>query len=199
VRADVEQRGAVEGTAELLRGLGHEVVERPLDYDPAAASRVLARYLRGVYDEARAKPHPERLSRRTKGYMRIGRSFPAAFVRRAVAAADADADRINRVFDDGFDVVLTPMFTRRPLRVGEYEGAGALRTLNGSIRWVPWCGVFNHTGQPAAAVPAGFTGDGFPLSVQLVAAPGREDVLVSLSAQLERERDWAAHAPAFAA
>jgi amidase len=131
--------------------------------------------------------------------MHIGRLFPAAFVQRAVAAAEADAAVVNRVFDEGFDAVLTPMFTRRPLRVGEYEGRSAARTLVGSVRFVPWCGLFNHTGQPAAAVPAGFAGDGFPLSVQLVAAPGREDVLLSLSAQLERARDWAAHVPALAA
>jgi amidase len=199
VRADAEQLGGVQGTATLLRELGHEVVERPLDYPPAAVPNVLARYLRGVYDEARALPHPERLSRRTKGYMRIGRSFPAAFVRRAVAAAEADAAVVNRVFDEGFDVVLTPMFSRRPPRIGEYEGRGAAWTLNGSVRLVPWSGLFNHTGQPAAAVPAGFAGDGFPLSVQLVAAPEREDVLLSLSAQLEETRDWAAHVPALAA
>jgi amidase len=105
---------------------------------------------------------------------------------------------VNRVFDEGFDLAMTPMFTRRPPRVGEYEGRGAPWTLAGSIRLVPWCGLFNHTGQPAAAVPAGFAGDGFPLSVQLVAAPEREDVLLSLSAQLERARDWAAHVPAMA-
>jgi amidase len=199
VRADVEQLGGFESTATLLRELGHEVVERPLDYPPAAVANVLARYLRGVYDEGRSLPHPERLSRRTKGYMRIGRAFPAAFVHRAVAAARSDAAVVNRVFDEGFDVAMTPMFTRRPPRVGEYEGRGAPWTLAGSIRFVPWCGLFNHTGQPAAAVPAGFAGDGFPLSVQLIAAPEREDVLLSLAAQLERARGWAAHVPALAA
>jgi amidase len=199
VRADAEQLGGFESTASLLRELDHEVVERPLDYPPSAVPNVLARYLNGVYVEARAKPHPERLSRRTKGYMRIGRSFPPAVVRRAVAAAEADGAVVNAVFDEGFDVVMTPMFTRRPLRIGEYEGLGAMRTLAGSVRFVPWCGLFNHTGQPAAAVPAGFAGDGFPLSVQLVARPQNEDVLLSLSAQLERARDWAAHVPAMAA
>jgi len=199
VSADVEQLGGLHGTADLLRELGHDVVERPLDYPPAAVSHVLARYLRGVHDEGRALPHPERLSRRTKAFMRIGGAIPTAAVRRAIAAAGADAAHLDRVFDDGFDAVLTPMFTRGPLRVGEYEGHGALRTLTGSVRFVPWCGAFNHTGQPAAAVPAGFAGDGFPLSVQLVAAPEREDVLLSLSAQLERARDWPARVPPVAA
>jgi amidase len=91
------------------------------------------------------------------------------------------------------------MFTRRPFRVREYEGRPAVWVLNASVRLVPWCGAYNHTGQPAAAVPAGFTGDGFPLSAQLVAPPGREDVLLSLSAQLERARDWPAHVPPIAA
>jgi amidase len=83
--------------------------------------------------------------------------------------------------------------------VRELEGRPALWTLAADVRLVPWCGAYNHTGQPAAAVPAGFTGDGFPLSAQLVAPPGREDLLLSLAAQLERARDWPAHVPPMAA
>ncbi len=49
--------------------------------------------------------------------------------------------------------------------------------------------------QPAAAVPAGFAADGFPLTVQLVAPPDGEGVILSVAAQLERERDWPAHRP----
>jgi amidase len=199
VQPDAEQLGAVHGTAEVLRELGHEVLERPLDMTPAIAAHVLARYLHGVADEAGAQPHPERLSRRARGHVRIGRLIPTAAVRRAVAAADADAAQLASVFEGGVDAVLTPMFTRRPFRVREQEGRPAPWVLNASIRFVPWCGPFNHTGQPAAAVPAGFAADGFPLSAQLVAPTGREEVLLSLAAQLERARDWPAHLPPMAA
>ena len=34
--------------------------------------------------------------------------------------------------------------------------------------------IWNHTGQPAAAVPAGFTGHGLPRSVTLVGRPDDE-------------------------
>ena len=68
---------------------------------------------------------------------------------------------------------MTPMFTKRPIPIGTYEGRGALWSFNGYSRWVPYCAPFNHTGQPAASVPAGFTDDGFPLAVQLVAPPRR--------------------------
>jgi amidase len=67
------------------------------------------------------------------------------------------------------------------------------------VRFTPYPGAFNHTGQPAAAVPAGFTGDGFPLGVQLVGPPDSEARLVSLSAELEQARGWPAHRPAVAA
>jgi amidase len=107
----------------------------------------------------------------------------------------ADRERIGRIFHGGVDVVITPMFCRRPPRVLEYEGRSAFWTLNGLPRFTPYTPVFNHTGQPAAAIPAGFTGDGFPLSVQAIAPPDGEGVLLSLAAQLERERDWPAHRP----
>jgi amidase len=199
VKADAEQLGAVHGTADLLRQLGHEVVERQIEYPPAAILNVLARYFRGIADEGMSLPHPERLSRRAKGYIRLGRAIPAAAVERAKASAQADAAALNAAFREGFDLVLTPVFSRRVPRVGEYEGRGALWTFNGSARLVPWLGAYNHTGQPAAAVPAGFAGDGFPLSAHLVADHDREDLLLSVAAQLERARDWPARIPPFGA
>jgi amidase len=90
---------------------------------------------------------------------------------------------------------MTPMFVRRPPRVLEYEGRSAFWTLNALPRFTPYTPVFNHTGQPAASVPAGFTGDGFPLAVQIVGPPDGEGVLLSLAAQLERARDWPAARP----
>jgi amidase len=198
VQADAEQVGAVHAVADKLREFGHEVIDREIKYPPAVAANVLARYLRGIADMARSMPQPERLSRRTRGYMRIGSVVPLAAVARARAAAGADAERLNRVFDGGVDAVLTPMFTRRPPEVGEYEGRPAAWTLNGSIRFVPYCGAYNHTGQPAASVPAGFTPDGFPLAVQLVGRPEGEPALLSLAAQLEGALGWPDRRPPLA-
>ena len=70
------------------------------------------------------------------------------------------------------------------------EGRGALITLNAVAGLVPYNGVWNLTGQPAIAVPAGFSSDGLPLSVQIVSPPGREGPLLALAAQLEAERRW---------
>jgi amidase len=96
-------------------------------------------------------------------------------------------------------VLLTPMFTRRPLPIGEYDGRGALWTFNGTARWVPYCAAWNHTGQPGMSVPMGFTPDGFPLAVQFIGRPSDEATLLSLAAQIESERPWADWLPAMAA
>ncbi len=55
--------------------------------------------------------------------------------------------------------------------------------------------VWNHTGKPAASVPAGFDADGLPLSVQLIGRPADEATLISLAAQIEAERPWADRRP----
>jgi amidase len=55
------------------------------------------------------------------------------------------------------------------------------------------------TGQPAISLPLFHGEDGLPLGVQLVGAPAREDVLLSLGAQLEAERPWADRRPELAA
>jgi amidase len=194
LQADAEQLGAVEAVAQALRDIGHEVVEREVEYTPALSTNVLARYLGGINAMARSMPHPERLARRTRGYMRLGAAVPGAAIRRARSSAAADGEALWRAVGDA-DLLLTPMFTRRPPLVREYEGTSALRSLAGSVRFVPYCGAYNHTGQPAASVPAGFSADGFPLAAQLVAPPHGEPTLLAVAAQLEDAIGWADRRP----
>lgn len=50
---------------------------------------------------------------------------------------------------------------------------------------------FNITGQPAMSVPAYVASSGRPVGVQLVAPYGRDDVLLSVAAELEQRIGWA--------
>lgn len=197
VKPDAEQLGAVRATADALRALGHEVFEHDFDWGVTMGNRILARFVRGIGDMAAETGHRDRLSRRARGLARIGTAIPEAVARSAADQAAADAQQLNRIYEQA-DVVLTPMFTRRPPRVREFDGRGGVRTLVGMSRLAPYNAAFNHTGQPAVSVPAGFTADGFPLAAQLVGPPDAEARLVSLSAQLERAQDWAAARPALA-
>lgn len=192
-----ELRTAYEETVALLRTLGHTVEE----VDPPYAdilTEIVPRYLRGVADDAAQLPHPERLERRTRSMARMGRMLLPQVVARARAHEAATTARLNRVLA-GHDVLLTPATAQLPLPIGRYEGRGALWTFNGVARYTPYTPAWNVTGQPAASVPAGFTGDGVPVAVQLVGRPHDETTLLALSAQLEAARPWADRRPALAA
>ena len=62
-----------------------------------------------------------------------------------------------------------------------------------------WTLPFNLTGQPAISLPLHWNADGLPIGVQLVAAYGREDVLLRIAAVLEDAMPWRNRRPALAA
>ena len=192
-RLDEEVRRGVEETAELLRSLGHEVVERDPDYG-GVGNNAVVRYLRGIREDVAGMAHPERLERRTRAIARLAGLIPDGVLAREREREAAHAERVGRLFAD-HDVLLTPVTARPPGPVGENEGKGAVGTLLNQATMATHTPIWNALGQPAAAVPAGLTRSGLPLSAQLVGRPGDEATLLSLAAQLEAGRPWADRLP----
>jgi amidase len=195
--ADDEQRNAVLQTAERLRDLGHTVEERDPDYGNMTVN-VTARYLDAIRDSAEAMPHPERLARQTRGLAGMGAKIPSFLVARAQEQEEPDRARVAASLE-GFDVLMTPAFTRRPPLIGEWSGLPAPLMLNAMANFVAYLPIWNHLGRPAAAVPVEAAPDGFPVGVQLVGRQGDEATLLSLSAQLETDTGWLARRPPLAA
>ena len=117
-----------------------------------------------------------------------------------LAALEAMNDYSRRVAgwwaDDGFDVLVTPTVTQPPPKLGlmaPLADPGEALTLMGEMVQftVPW----DVTGQPAVSLPLHWTPDGLPVGVQLVAAYGREDLLLRVASQLEQAAPWAERRP----
>ncbi len=158
---------------------------------------VVARYLRGIHDDAAAMPDQRRLERRTRGMARLGALVPPSRVAK-LRAGEADfAERVGATWAD-CDALLQPALAQLPLEIEQFEGRGAAWTLNGAAQLTPWTGLWNVTGQPAAAIPMGTAAGGLPLAVQLVARRDGEAGLLSLAGQIEAERPWADRRPALA-
>jgi amidase len=186
-------RIAVDTVLAALSSLGHSVVARTPEY-ASVGNEIAPIYLRGILQHAEQVPHPERLEARTRGFARLGRLVPDAMFRGALERRVAHTERINRIFDE-VDLLVTPATGLPPLPVGEWRGKGAVRTSIGMSRVYPFTAVWNYTGQPAATVPAGFTDDGLPIGAMLIVPPNREDLLLSVAAQLEQALGWSDHRP----
>jgi amidase len=188
-----EVKKAVHDTADVLRSLGHDVREQ----DPSWGFQLpsfLPRYLAGIRDDANRMAHPERLEQRTRRLAGFGERLRKRPLRSALRAEQKHARRLGALFED-FDVLMTPTMARLPVEADRWRGKGTVATIAGVARYVPFTTPWNLTGQPAAAVPAGFAPEGLPLSVQLVGRPADETTLLSLSAQLEAERPWTDRRP----
>jgi len=187
-------RDALHDTADVLRRLGHTVVERDVDFGPRDTAIILALLFRGVRDIVAETERPGRLERRSRAFARPGALVPDRMRERLLEAERRLAVRVGTIFDD-HDVLLTPVMSQPAARAGLMEGRGATVTYLWESGWVPFNVLWNSTGQPAASVPAGFSGEGLPLAVQIVGRPDAEPTLLSLAAQLETARPWAGRRP----
>ncbi len=64
-----------------------------------------------------------------------------------------------------------------------------------SVTWVRYTYPFNLTGYPAASIPTGFTDNGLPIGLQVVAGPLKEIDIFAAAAAIEMTRPWADKKP----
>ncbi|MQA61639.1 MAG: amidase [Actinophytocola sp.] len=197
VRPHPEHVEAVVRTAALLAELGHEVREVDPRY-PDATAVFTPQFYGGVRAEAVEVQHPERLERRTKQTLQLGRMVPRATVDWATRNSERFAEKANRVFA-GIDLLLTPTIAHRPRPVGALDGAGSLTAQLRALPMIAYTAIWNVAGNPAASVPAGFGSDGVPLAVQLVGRRHDEPTILQVAAQLETARPWAQRRPSMGA
>ncbi len=98
-----------------------------------------------------------------------------------------------RHFFEHYDLLLTPQTPIPAFDVGiDIPHEFSDRNL---CSWQFYTYPFNLTGQPAASVPAGFTADGLPVGLQMVARINHECDIFSAAAAFETARPWAARRP----
>ncbi|MGQ4733211.1 amidase [Streptomyces sp. Ju416(a)] len=92
----------------------------------------------------------------------------------AVRVRRTNDERLETLFTGGA-LLLTPATPNRP---HGHEGPGARYST--ALTW-----AFNLSGHPAASLPAGFTGDGCPVGLQMVAPRGADPMLLAAARAVE--------------
>jgi amidase len=127
----------------------------------------------------------------------IATHFTAVDYALAFSAATHFRRALQAWWTDGWDLLLTPTVAELPLPLGVIANNpdNPLEVMERAFQFIPFTPPFNMSGQPAINVPVEWTDTGLPVGVQLVAAYGREDVLLRVASQLETAKPWAHRTP----
>jgi aspartyl-tRNA(Asn)/glutamyl-tRNA(Gln) amidotransferase subunit A len=93
-----------------------------------------------------------------------------------------------RQFFEGYDLLLSPATPCAAFDVGLNTPPNL--TDRNIVSWVYYSYPFNLTGQPAASIPAGFTREGLPVGLQMVAKINSEEDIFRAAAAYERAYPW---------
>ena len=201
VPVDAQVAAVAVAAGRTLDWIGHSVEQDGPDLDPddIVEAEMLAALATGTaLLRAPRRPDPAQL----EAVSRVVLAETAAASALDVAAAIDAQNRVTRTighFLTRYDILLTPTVAQLPLphRTLDYNEAG--HTTRSWIRRIlefgPFTAPFNVSGHPAISLPLGQSREGLPIGVQLVAAYGRDDLLLQVAAQLEQAMPWSARLP----
>jgi amidase len=205
-----ECAAALASAREALRGLGHRLEEsRPGALgEPESMQHfmtVVTSSVAAALDEWGVKlGRPiarESVEPATWALAELGRTVSAAHYIDALRALSVYSRRIAGWWSEGFDLLVSPTMAAPPPRIGELTASAddPLSALAKVLPLVPFTPPFNITGQPAISLPLYWSSTGLPIGIQLVAAYGREDLLIRVASALERAMPWRDRRPAIRA
>lgn len=181
VESGVSER--VASVAGLLRSRGHEVGERDLPL--SGWNEIFAPLV--LEEEHRERGHllsdPDRLTRYQRASLRGARDLDVGVVEAARGALREYRARIAALFDE-VDVLLMPTTATAAFPLGQRPRSVDGESVGSLWGAFPFAAPFNVAGTPAITVPCGVVG-GLPVGAQLVAASGREGLLLDLAEQVE--------------
>jgi amidase len=120
---------------------------------------------------------------------RVGGLVPESVVRWALSYARFVSRDLEELFKS-VDMLVLPTMPTLPPAADAFGKSGWLGSLLKSTPLFCNAAIFNVSGHPAISIPGGRSSKGMPIGVQLVAPLGREDLLLSVAAQLERQQPW---------
>jgi len=188
---------AARDAAKLCEALGHWVEEAAPTVDAEALGTAMAvttssHTAAAFAARAKALGRPmtkDDMEEATGGFVHLGESYTALDMVAADQAFMTAAIAVAR-FQETYDLILTPVLAKPPVKLGEVALNQPLSHYGANFSaFCPFTALANQTGQPAMSVPL-FWSEGLPIGVQFAARLGEEETLFSLAYELEQARPW---------
>jgi amidase len=196
--ADVAQ--VLLETVDLVHGLGHETIERPLEMDWRAFYRAIntagaGDFAKGVAREIALvgrEPAERDFEPITRALWEGSKRVSAEQAYEAASTAKELCWRLVEQWAD-FDVFLSPVMITPPPKLG-FLDPKTLDPKEHNKRQRETFGFTppaNFTGQPSISLPLGMSGDGLPIGMMFTGRYADEATLFRLAAQIEAAQPWA--------
>ena len=193
---------AVNDAAELLRGMGHEVVEANPPWNAPGMLELFSAlfgpmislqiaFAQMISGRELTEDDMEPLSwtiwqqsQQVSAVIGFGAELQLQGLARMVVA-----------WSQEFDAILCPALAEPPVTLGTIDSCAdePMAAFARSGHFTPFTAISNATGSPAISIPL-YQNDelGLPLAIQLIGRPEGEGQLLALSSQLEQALPWAA-------
>ena len=183
-----------------FESMGCSVIE---DWPDFSGMRETAGVLRGVryaalyQDELGKREFAEKVNPNIIGNARQGLSLSGG----DIARADKYRSQLwNKILDffSRYDFLVTPTVPVKPFPANTaYPTEINGRPMENYIDWIMLTYAFSVAGLPAISVPCGWTGEGFPVGLQIVGKPFAERAVLKFSAAYEKANPWQDKRPPF--
>jgi len=177
-----EVGAAIEEALDVFHSLGAEVRDVDIPSIEVADCGILIMLAEAfAYHQDDLRARPELFGRVAGNLFRTGGLFTAGEYLQAQRLRSRLRDDTAAVFRE-VDLLVAPSAAEPPTTFEEVYAAPRRRRN----RTIP----FNMTGNPALALPSGFTDSGLPLGMQIVGAPFAEALVLRAGHAYQKETDW---------
>ena len=196
---DPEVQKGFEDTVDMLKSLGHEMIDRSLDVDFKAYYRAqgavsagnFAAGMRRRIEQIGREPREDELEPLTWAAFKGGSKVTAEQAMHGWQTLRLLNRQVLEHFEE-FDVFLQPVLGTPPPEIGVIDPVRLEpREVNKRQgKAFPYTPPFNFTGQPSLSLPLCWSKKGLPFGMMFTGRYGDEATLFRLAAQLEKEKPW---------
>lgn len=188
--SDPQVLEAVREAAKVFERLGCKVEKVNVDWmrDAALANKIMVQADGAAVHRDRLREHPDWFGEDVRRRLEEGAKTPSTeyvLARRT----QAEVQKRCELFFESYDFLLTPT---TPIAAPTIAGHDAVEQAGRLTRFTA---PFNLAGLPALSVPCGFTSEGLPIGLQIVARAWGDAKALTAGYAYEQATEWHKHLP----